>query len=81
MNNEEIANNNSDNIYNDINSDVNMSFLGNNMRIVHYNEFSIQNFSGEMIWAYFTIDEKDISVGWAGNNVDMTVIESFFNMN
>lgn len=64
-----------------INSDIKMSFLGNDIRVVHYNKFTMENSTSEMIWAYFKVNNTDVSIGWAGNTIDMNIIESFFKLN
>ncbi|RBQ23652.1 hypothetical protein ALNOE001_07000 [Candidatus Methanobinarius endosymbioticus] len=81
---DEMTDNIVENIYNDnnsINIDINMSFLDNDIRVVHYNEFVMENFTSEMIWTYFKVKNADVAVGWIGNTIDMNVIESFFNLN
>ncbi|MEA4956728.1 hypothetical protein SDC9_21447 [bioreactor metagenome] len=72
---------NSEYAANNVNNDTNIMLMGNNLRIINYNDYSTQNFTGEMTWAYFTVNGKDVAIGWQGDNLDMYVIESFFKLN
>lgn len=62
-------------------NDTNIMLLGKNLRIVQYDNYSTQNFTGQMIWSYFTINDKDVAIGWKGDNLDIYVIESFIKLN
>ncbi|KZX17787.1 hypothetical protein MBCUT_00820 [Methanobrevibacter cuticularis] len=72
-----ISNYNFDNVI----SDKTINVSGKEVRIVHYREYQEQNWIGEKIWAYFTVKEKNVAIGWEGNKADMYVIESFLQLN
>lgn len=62
-------------------NDTNIMLLDEHLRIVQYDNYSTQNFTGQMTWAYFTINDKDVAIGWKGDNLDIYVIESFIKLN
>ena len=62
-------------------NDTNILILENNVRIIHYKQYSDQSFSGEMTWAYFKVNGLDVAIAWQGDTVDSYVIESFFKLN
>ena len=66
-----------DNIVND----TTIMLLDKHLRIVQFDNYSTQNFTGQMTWAYFTINDKDVAMGWRGDNLDIYVIESFIKLN
>lgn len=74
---------NNDNNSNDkIDTSKNITVNGNKVNIIHIKNYSDQTVTNEeFTFVYFKVKNKDVKLGWAGNTIDMYVIESFFKLN
>ena len=60
----------------------NITVNGNNVSVVNIKKFSDQSINEEeYTFAFFKVKDKYVEVGWAGKNIDMYIIESFFKLN
>ncbi|MCL2157121.1 MAG: hypothetical protein FWH54_03765 [Methanobrevibacter sp.] len=69
--------------YNDkTDTSKNITVKGNKVSIITIKKFSSQSVTDkEFTFAFFKVKDKYVELGWAGNTVDMYVIESFFELN
>ena len=66
----------------DVDTVRNITVSGNNVTVVHFKEYSDQTLDREeYTFVYFKLKNKSVELGWAGNTIDMYVIESFFKLN
>jgi hypothetical protein len=70
------------NNYEKTDSSKNITVKGNNVSVVNIKKFSDQSvFEKEFTFVFFKVKDKYVKLGWAGNTIDMNVIESFFILN
>jgi len=67
---------------NDTDTSKNITVNGNNVSVTNIKKYSDQNvIDEEYTFVFFKVKDKYVELGWAGDTVDMYVIESFFKLN
>ncbi|MDR2966794.1 MAG: hypothetical protein LBU74_02460 [Methanobacteriaceae archaeon] len=67
---------------NQIAKSKNITVNGNKVRVINIKKYSDQSVDNkEFTFVYFKVKNKGVELGWAGNTIDMYVIESFFKLN